>query len=521
MLSSTENAAGNATEWLLLPVVPWTTVTLDEYELRRLQKIAARIAKTEPDLAATHMFGAHTRTGMSANLWLVIGDTREIPLAKAGHEITYEYRLSLLAHLGDLVVFGGKPHRDFEHYRSQQLGLGPIVSIIPRRFPDNPLLPLAERCRLDVTAFSQIVERTKRAGGLTIVAHIGAGSVWRLAGAVGEATGLDVCVASAPPRLTRRVNDKLWFARLATEVLGGTALPPTYAAHGPAVLAHRIRSLARSAERVVVKVPDSAGGAGNVCLAARDVASASLSDVKNRILGVLRTLGWYDTYPLLVSVWEAPVLSSPSVQLWIPAITDGPPIIEGLFEQILEGEQGSFVGSVPVGLPERWQRRLAEDAMRLASALQLLGYFGRCSLDTLLVGQSLDSAVLHWIECNGRWGGVSIPMTIANRLKGGGAKAQFVVVQRVEESRPPQLFADALRALDGILFKRGRHEKGIILMSPIEIEAGRGVQMLACAETVAAARELSGRALEILSGVSASEGTPDLMSPEAPISASQ
>ncbi len=193
-------------------------------------------------------------------------------------------------------------------------------------------------------------------------------------------------------------------------------------------------------------------------------------------------------------------MSSPSVQLWIPAITDGPPIIEGLFEQILEGEEGSFVGSVPAELPGRWQRRLGEDAMRLASALQLLGYFGRCSLDTLLVGQTFNSAVLHWIECNGRWGGVSIPMTIVNRLTGGGAKTKFVVVQSTGENRPRQSFAAALQALDGMLFKSGRHEKGIVLLSPIEIEAGRGEQMFACADTVTAARELSDHALEILSG---------------------
>lgn len=490
---------GVAVESLLLPVVPWTTATLDEHELRRLRGIAARIAKAEPALAATRALSARTRPGLSGNLWLVIGDTREIALTKVGREITYEYRISLLARQGDFAVFGGKRHHDFERYRSQEIGLGSIVAINPRIFPNNPLLPLAERCRLDAAAFTQIVEGAKAAGGLTIVPHIGMGSVWRLAAEVGEATGLDVCVASPLPRLTGRVNDKLWFARLAAEILGETALPPTYTAHGPAVLAYRIRALARSAERVVVKVPDSAGSRGNVCLPARDLADASLSDIKNRIPGVLRALGWYDTYPLLVAVWEAPVLSSPSVQLWIPAIADGPPIIEGLFEQILEGEEGAFVGAIPAELPERWQRRLAEDAMRLASVLQFLGYFGRCSLDTLLVGHSFDTAVLHWIECNGRWGGVSIPMTIVNRLTGGGAKAKFVVVQRTGAVRTPRSFADALQALDGILFRPGRREEGIILLSPVEIEAGRGVQLLACAKTVGAARALSDRALEILS----------------------
>ncbi len=87
------------------------------------------------------------------------------------------------------------------------------------------------------------------------------------------------------------------------------------------------------------------------------------------------------------------------------------------------------------------------------------------------------------------------PDDVVNRLSG---EAKFVVVQRTADHRPPRPFADALRALDPVLFRPGKNEKGTILLSPIEIEQGRGVQMLACAETVAAARELSTRALDIL-----------------------
>jgi len=483
----------------LLPVVPQIAATLDEHDLRHALEVAQKIAAEEPTLAATSAFGDRVRPGMLGNLWLVIGDTREIGLAKADRAPTYEYRLSLLARRDDLVAFGGEPHPDFEYYRSHFLGIGPVRSLNLPSGAGNPLLPLAARCRLDDEAFCRIVEATKRKGGLTIVPHIGMGSTWQLAAAVAEVTNLDVRVASSPPRLTRRVNDKLWFARLVREVLGESALPPTCAAYGPAVLAQRIRVLARSAPRVVVKVPYSAGGAGNVSVAATQVAGASLYGVKEYILGALHTLGWYDVYPLLVGLWEAPALSSPSVQLWIPAISDGPPLIEGIFEQIVEGAEGTFVGSVPAELTECWRNQLANEAMRLATVLQLLGYFGRCSLDALLVGQSFESAALHWIECNGRWGGVSIPMTIVNRLNRDRASTKFVVVQRVGESQPPRRFADAVHVLDDLLFRSGRQENGIILLSPVEIEAGLGVHMLACAETVAGARELSEHAIRILS----------------------
>ncbi len=494
------DAGGGPLASALLPVVPRLAVALEPDELRRLRRIAARIATEEPALAATQAFGSRTRPGILANRWLVIGDASEIALTKVDDEAAYEHRLSLLARQGDLVVFGEEPNSSFARYRSQFIGLGPVHAVRPRRVPGLPLLPLADRCRLDNAAFSQIVAAARREGGLTIVPHIGMGSAWRLAAAIAEATGLEVRVMSPPPRLTRRANDKLWFARLVAEVVGQNAIPPSYSAHGPAVLAHRARALARRSDRVVVKVPDSAGGAGNICLGARELVDASLADIKDRVFGVLRTAGWHDAYPLLVGLWEAPALGSPSVQLWIPAVGDGSPVVEGLFEQILEGREGVFVGSVPAQLPEGWNLRLAQEAMRLATVLQLLGYFGRCSLDALLIGNNLDWADLHWIECNGRWGGVSIPMTVVNRLKRGAAHPKFVVVQRSAESYPPRPFAEALRALDGLLFRPGKRDDGIILLSPAEIEAGRGVQMLACAETVAEARELSDRAVGILSG---------------------
>lgn len=483
----------------LLPLVPRIVATLDERELRHVQVVAQKTAAKDAALAATSAFGDRVRPGMAAGPWLVIGDTREIGLSAPQKAPTYEYRLSLLARRGDLVTFGGEPHPDFENYRSHVLGTGPVVTLNLSSGEGNPLRPLAVRCRLDGEAFERIVEATRRKGGLTILPHIGMGSTWQLGAAVAEAANVAVHIASPPPRLTRCVNDKLWFATLISEVLGDDALPPTCAAYGPAALANRIRALARSAARVVVKVPYSAGGAGNVSVAANQVAGASLADIKEYILDTLHALGWYDVYPLLVGLWEAPALSSPSVQLWIPTIDDGPPLIEGLFEQQLLGSEGAFVGSAPAELPERWRNQLANEAMRLAAVLQLVGYFGRCSLDALLVGQSFESADLHWIECNGRWGGVSIPMTIVNRLSRDPSRTKFVVAQRIGESQAPRQFADAVRGLDDLLFKPGNREQGVILLSPVEIEAGRGVQLLACAETTAAARELSEQAILILS----------------------
>jgi len=113
----------------LLPVVPRVAATLDQHELRHVQQAAQKIAAEEPTLAATSAFGDRVRPGMLDNLWLVIGDTREIGLAKADRAPTYEYRLSFLARRDDLVTFGGEPHPDFEHYRSHLIGIGPVLSL--------------------------------------------------------------------------------------------------------------------------------------------------------------------------------------------------------------------------------------------------------------------------------------------------------------------------------------------------------------------------------------------------------
>jgi pre ATP-grasp domain-containing protein len=477
----------------IFPIDARFTAQIATAELRRLARIASRISAEQPNLA--EVFGEHTKAGASPSRCVFIGDTREIALLKQGQESSDEYRFSLLARSGDVVVFGHEPNPKFENYRAEYLGLGEIVRLVPAIDPYNTFQPLADRCRLDAKAFSALVTIAKNDGGLTIAPHIGLGSAWRLASELSCAAGVKVYVASAPPLLTQRINDKLWFTKVAVDVAGNTSAPPTYSAYGITSLVRRIRELGQA--RVVVKVPDSSGGLGNICLAPQEFLGSSILEIRNHVTGLLYSLGWHDSFPLLVGIWEAPVICSPSAQLWIPTEAEGPPIIEGLFEQKLEKREGVFVGSVPAALPRNWQNRLAYQAMQFATIFQLLGYFGRCSLDAIIAGTDFDSAALHWIECNGRWGGVSIPMTILHRLNPASAR-QFVVVQRLHDQRTPRSFPNMVRALSGLLYKRGECDQGIVLLSPSEIEAGRGIQMLVCAETTASANNIVKKGLNIL-----------------------
>ena len=129
-------------------------------------------------------------------------------------------------------------------------------------------------------------------GGLNIVPYMGTGGVWRLAAAVASRAVRPVKVAAPPPRLVRRVNDKLWFARHAAAVLGSGALPPAHAVFGPAALAGRIANLAKRQTAVAVKVTDSASALGTVVLDPAEMALHSIGTLCRHVLAVLRRVGW-------------------------------------------------------------------------------------------------------------------------------------------------------------------------------------------------------------------------------------
>src|SRR5690606_12401086 len=125
------------------------------------------------------------------------------------------------------------------------------------------------------------------------------------------------------------------------------ALPPTTEAHSLAVLAARVRALARDHDRIAIKLPSAAGGEGNAVIDAACVRDLPLAAVRETLRGLLVRLGWPRPFPLLVSVWESPVCATPSVQLWVPHAGAGTPIVEGIFEQQVCGPTGVFAAPCP------------------------------------------------------------------------------------------------------------------------------------------------------------------------------
>jgi hypothetical protein len=481
-----------------VPIIGKFRVDLDARERARLSGIAQQLCADEPALSGVGLAGAGVSSGLVEAPAVLIGDHSEIPLSDPAGDTALGYRISHLGEAGDHLVISCARNRDFEDYRERVLGLGAInvtaLGDLRREAPKSA----AWRCLENKQIFAMICATARNAGQLNIMPHIGTGSIWKLGAEIAAATGTKVHICAPPPRLTRRVNDKLWFANRVTEVLGPQAMPPTYAAYGPAALAARVAALARENPFVVVKVPDSAGSAGNIKLDSRQIVDLSTRALRRNLLRMLAGLGWRDRFPVLAEVWDHPVISSPSVQIWVPAPVAGLPVVEGIFEQRVEGERSAFIGAVVSDMPDEWADRLVGQSVRIAYLFQQLGYFGRCSFDAVLAGRDYASAKLHWIECNGRWGGVSVPMTLMNRLLRDWAAAGFMVVQHEDLKLPHRSFKTALAKLDASLFRPNGDDSGIVVLTPGGIELGTGLHFLAVAATTREAAKLAHETIEIL-----------------------
>jgi hypothetical protein len=482
-----------------LPVVEQISTAISEKERARIRRIASDYRAGEPALSATAAFGSRVLVGLRSGPALLFEDHVDVPLASWADVTHLEHRSLLLACDGDIFVIGGRRNPAFEKYCRSALGLGTVDVHAAAPAASQSPMPLAERCTRDPVIMDRIAVVAARHGHLNLVPYMGTGSVWKLAAAIAERCRIQVHVAAPPPRLTARANDKLWFADCVTRVLGETALPRTFSAYGPAALAVKVRALAKSNPKIGIKIPNSSGSMGNLVVESRDLSNLSARALASRLTDLLSALGWRRSYPLLVEVWDCPVTSSPSAQLWIPSPEEGGPVVEGIFDQALRGVAAEFIGAAPTALPEAWHRRIAEEATRVGLLLQALGYYGRCSLDAVLAGDSPDNAQLHWLECNGRWGGVSIPLTLANRLVGDWERHPFVVVHLSAGDDTGRPFAEVLKDLEDDLFRVGQTNAGIVILTPSGFEDGQGLHFMVLAGSVEASRRFAKRMIERLS----------------------
>ena len=277
-------------------------------------------------------------------------------------------------------------------------------------------LGIARGC-LEGAAYPEIADAARAAGSLVIHPYMSVAPVWDLARKLADDTKVPVSVIGPPPPVTWIANDKLLLAEVVTRVLGQDWLVEALTAATDRDLAENLLSLASRHDRVGLKRLRCASAMGNAVFESADLRKKSRREVEEEVSRFLQRTQWDGVEKVMAVAWEETDLS-PSTQLWIPPPPD-PPRLDGIYEQILEGPEKVFVGSRPSTLPESVNRTLAQAALQVGAALQELGYIGRCSFDHLVLGDCHGTFRVLFTECNGRWGGTSLPMSFLDRLLSG------------------------------------------------------------------------------------------------------
>lgn len=424
---------------------------------------------------------------------LHVDDFSGTPLLSRFYDVSFlQHRARLRAGDDDLVVTSLRPEDGYEEYCRDRLGLGSVTWLVPaaRRDP----LQLALACYEDRAVRKDLVGAMRRAELAWVHPHMGNFPAWALATLLRRSARRPLGMIAPPPGVTRFVNNKIYFAEAVSRLFGRQALPRTHEAPNFVTLARYVQHLAARHRVLAFKVPDSAGGAGNLILEAERFQGLTLGEIRRLLKELMVDLAWMGEGSLLVSHWETDVLGAPSAQLWIPPEAAGPPIVEALYLQIVEGDRGYFAGGQPARLPEDLAQAVTDRCWLIARMFQRMRYVGRCSIDLLLVGKSLADCGFELIECNGRWGGTSLPMTLANRVFGDACATPHAF----RELRLPGLrdlgFQGLLELLDEDLFDRRTGRGHLVLYNPGRVRVASGINVLALAPTWEEAATLVGRA---------------------------
>lgn len=372
----------------------------------------------------------------------------------------YASRAFTRAKRGDLVAGTFAPIPGYQTYQEQRLGLGRASYLQVPPAPDNLVYATFAGILADEASQDAIVGHFGAEEGWWIHPYMGLEASWEVARTLAARGGREVKVLGPLPIVTECCNDKVWFARVVRVVLGEEAALETVAGHGHEEIVGHLEEVARRTSRVSLKLADSATGMGTGIFEAQELLAYSSDSLHAFVSDWLTQKDWeVGARPISIERWQTDVLASPSTQLWIPPLGEGAPWVEGVFDQLFyPGQDHVFLGSISSQLPAHLQEQLRETSLRLGRVFQHLGYLGRCSFDTILCGESLDDATLKYVECNGRWGGTSTPMSLMNRLFGDYRKQPYLARDFDDpclKGVPFDRFADTL---DDILYNPGSQE---------------------------------------------------------------
>ena len=324
----------------------------------------------------------------------------------------YQHRARLRAREGDAYVATTPPTLGYEAYCGRMLGLDP-VEMLTASSAKNPLELSRACCQGKVE--TRLVEIAKSSESFLIHPFMGIERVWELAALIAEEAETAVGVIAPPPPVTWMANDKSLFTEIVMHVLGPEWLVEGQLAEEVSNLTVALASLAKRHSRVALKRLRCASAMGNRVFESAAIRAMPESEVAAEVREFLERTEWDGQEAVFAVAWEESD-HSPSTQLWIPPEGRGQVRLDGVYEQLLAGERRVFVGSRPSTLPTRVNDCIGTASVQIASALQSLGYVGRCSFDFIVNGDLDGDFQARFTECNGRWGGASSPMALMDRL---------------------------------------------------------------------------------------------------------
>lgn len=473
-----------------IPIIAHHTARPQARRVRQAESLAAALVRAQPDLTVSESFRPLVPESIEDAPSLHLDDLSTIVRLERFYDVSFlEDRARLRATDGEYVASCASPCPAFAAYCDNRLALSPVTWLHPQ--PRENALQVAAACWADREVRRTFVHAF-RAGALRYLhPHMGNFPVWATAALLQRASRRPVSVIAPHPNLTKRVNDKLWFSAVAKRLFGTQSTPRTAAAHSSSAVAYLLRQLAPLSRHVVVKLPTSAGGAGNVVIRSKQLRGRSLGNLRTDVKRLLADLGWTGEGPLLVGSWETDVFCAPSVQLWIPPESQGTPVVEGVFEQLLEGPERYFMGSRAATLPSDITQELVDQCWLMARLFQRLRYVGRCSFDLLLVGERLADCRVEFVECNGRWGGTSLPMSLMNRLFGDWAAQPYATNACIVPGLERVTFETLLEYFAGDLYDARTGRGSLIFYNPGGLPNRHGIDVLAIADSWEAASQLA------------------------------
>jgi len=361
---------------------------------------------TEEVLEANRRFKDLTWTGALAPT-IHLEDVSGIPFVSAVPGVEeYQHRARVRAFDNDLFASVSPVSLGYEAY-CQELGLGRPTNL--QAEPVSPATQVTRAC-LQPNTYAQLLAWARSADNVLIHPYMAIDPVWELARTL-QSDGVNVSVVGAPPAVLWLANDKSVLSSLIEFTLGSDWIVQTEKSRDVERIADLLSEFATRHEAVGLKRTRCASAMGNAVFDAASIRAASPLERLDWVKEFLHRTEWCGTEDVLIVEWVKTDLS-PSAQTWIPPEGHGPPRLDGIYEQLLEGTEKVFLGSHPSTLSDDLNRHLGDAALKIAVQLQRLGYVGRCSFDFVVT----EDGQGKFTECNGRWGGTSTPMFLVDRL---------------------------------------------------------------------------------------------------------